>query len=99
MKLTQHKTIEQTNVCPFPDSLAYLYIESDNGFSLQAYDIDENAPLDLLTLLQEVFPDCLVAIETRCVTGSPNYAAIITDGKTPESAIVWSSCDFFLDIE
>ena len=87
---------EDCGTAPFGDS-AYLYIEQDNGATCEAYKLDDDAPLDLQTLINAALPtDFVYEIIQSIVIGSPNYAAIITDGRAPLDGIVWSDCDFHI---
>jgi hypothetical protein len=91
---TGHTEITDYDTAPFE---TYLLIESDNGHNREAYGIDDDTPLDLGQLLRAAFPDVNVSICPQ--NGGENYAAIITDGRPPNSAVVWTSCDFYFDFE
>ena len=87
-----HTEITDTSVAPFE---CYLYIESDHGYTREAYEIDENADLDIDAMLSEVYPDHEVA--TYPQNGGSNYASIITDSRAPDDCVVWNSVDFYLE--
>jgi len=72
----------------------YLLIDSDNGFNCEAYAFDDQTPMDIETMLQEVYSEHEVSLSPAM--GGPNYAAIITDGRTPDSVVVWQHTDFYL---
>ena len=75
----------------------YLLIETDYGDRCEAYGIDEDTIMDLEALLNEVYSSEGFSVSMcRSACGS-NYAAIITDGRTPDSVVVWESTDFYLD--
>jgi len=73
----------------------YLLIESDNGYRCEAYGFDDDTVMDIDAMLEHVYADFTVTTD-RPMCG-PNYAAIITDNRTPDSVVVWTHCDFFLD--
>ena len=77
----------------------YLLIDSDNGFNVEVYGIDADTPMDLETLLNEVYREHGFTVSIERAMGGANYASIITDSQTPDSVVVWTSCDFYLDSE
>ena len=90
---TGHQYItDMSETLPFDQ---YLLIESDYGHSIEAYGFDDNEPMDLDAMLSEVYSDFNVS--TYPQNGGTNYAAIITDNRSPDSGVVWTSCDFYLD--
>ena len=73
----------------------YLLIDTD--YQVEAYGFDDNTQMDLESMLNEIYGmEHDVALQRPSLCG-PNYAAIITDGRTPDSVIVWESADFYLD--
>jgi len=93
MLFTGHQYItDRSAALPFEQ---YLLIESDNGHRIEAYGIDDDAPLDSKALLSEVYQDFTVS--TYPQNGGANYAAIITDNSPPDSVVVWTSCNFYLE--
>lgn len=73
----------------------YLLLETGYGDQCEAYEIDEDTPLDLEALVSEVYSECDISFQHPPLCGSmPNYAAIITDGRTPDSVVVWQHANF-----
>jgi len=62
---------------------------------IECFGVDDDAELDLLTLLNAAYSDC--TIELSNTNYSTPHAAIITDGNPIDSVVVWQSSDFFID--
>ncbi len=91
---TGHKEI--TNFSEPTGFEQYLLVSFETDGRHDAYGFDANTPMDLEAMLQAVFEQDGLTVETERQSGGSNYAAIITDGRTPDSVVVWESCDFYL---
>ena len=92
-KFTGHKEIsDKSEPTGFEQ---YLLVETDYGERCEAYGLSDDTPLDIDGLLPRVFTDCDISLD-RAMCG-PNSASIITDGRSPDSVVVWESRDFYFD--
>lgn len=73
------------------------YLLVNTGGEVVAYEMSDEEPMDLGALLRDVLPGYSIDIGPRI--GGENYAAIITDGRPANSAIVWDSCGFYLEAD
>jgi len=90
---TGHKNITDTSK---PTGFEqYLLVETGYGECREAFGLDDDTPLDLDALLSEIYVEHNVTTQ-RSMCG-PDYAAIITDSRAPDSVVVWTSCDFYLE--
>lgn len=64
----------------------YLAIESCRDGILEIIPFDDDEPLDLEKMLIEKWG--------QWVGGNSHYAAIYTDGRMPDSGVVWESMEF-----
>lgn len=71
------------------------YLLVTDGGETRAYPIADDEPLDLEAQLTALYPDC--ELELTRAMGGPSYAAIITDGRPPNSVVVWQSGDFYVE--
>ena len=92
---TGHKEIDdkELDIAPFEQ---YLFISTDYERRFEAYEIDDNAPLDVETLVSEVYKHEGSVSFDNAMCG-PNYAAIITDNRPPNSVVVWQHIDFYFE--
>ena len=72
----------------------YLYLETDGGARCEAWGIDDNTPMDLEMLLTRIYG---YSIDIEPEAGGRDYAAIITNGRAPNSSVVWQSCNFYVN--
>jgi hypothetical protein len=94
IKFTGHKYItDKSRSTGFEQ---YLLIDTDYGDYSEIFGIDENTPLDLDAMLSQVYAEHGLSVTTERAMCGPNYAAIITDGRSPDSVVVWTCADFYL---
>lgn len=90
MKFTGH--IEITDLKKETGFEQYLLLQTDYDY-YQAFGLDDDTPLDIDMLLREIYPEDKVCTEPSMC--GPHNARIITDGRLPNSPVVWESKDFY----
>ena len=92
IKFTGH--VEISDLAEPTGFVHYLLVSIDGGGRAEAYGFADDTLMDIDEMLREVFGD--FEVETCQPMGGANYAAIILDGRTPDTCIVWQSRDFYL---
>jgi hypothetical protein len=88
--ITGHKKVNHDDeVAPFDN---YLLVDT-NDTQLDAYGITDDAPLDIETLLNEVYGDD-ADVEVYDHNFTSINACIKTDGNSPADCRCWASSDF-----
>lgn len=82
---------------------SYLLVQDDVDSCCEAMEILPDDTLDIDTLLRRFLTLRLTdweadgwKLETLPSCGGSRYAAIYTDGRAPDSPIVWATRDFYL---
>lgn len=61
-----------------------------------AYVLSDDCTLDLDALVKAALPDCVVEVANTTIGCGTCYASIITDGREPDSVVVWDASDVFI---